>query len=564
MFSTLEAAAMTQVLFFPFRSLHRRRNVLVILCMFLTVGCVVTPLLAQRGEQAVPRQVQIDWLAVVRDALTLSPQLSTNPTNLPPRLRARVAGRLAGFAIKDGTTALALLNELVIDLIPGVATIPIPVLVPFETTRFLAEKARVKADSPRLQPGEHRRYLYGAGGTLQLVPDTTGYDALVTYEPNALRDLGVASMRRRMVHIAGASQSYGGDQPGELVEDMQAQFPGLRRQQNDNEVSYTFRKYGVPYFAVVSCSGRPLDPNGFKCEQAETLLRVAVRNLQLIGGNPLPVRVRASAVRLPHPTRVSPDFKYYSPGKLLDGTDDDGMQQGSADRNTYGDILFPIKTPPNYAQPQVFMHVGNCLSTSGTTDKMVPLPKQTGDQHARYHCKQNAKQLLHWEGHPENYGYPWRDNFCESRLGTVGSTPECPARRGHQGQDIRPSSCPGPAGAESCQTDVHQVVAVAKGNACRDGNKLRLRFNSTTLYYVYLHMNTNTMDAAHIPDQQCTPVEANRLIGKVGNFQDVIGGTTTHLHFEIHPVDPMSRYNPYMTLIRAYERRIGAIGTELP
>ena len=24
-----------------------------------------------------------------------------------------------------------------------------------------------------------------------------------------------------MVHIAGASQSYGGDQPGELVEDMQ-------------------------------------------------------------------------------------------------------------------------------------------------------------------------------------------------------------------------------------------------------------------------------------------------------------------------------------------------------
>jgi hypothetical protein len=219
---------MRRLLFLPIRPLLCRRNLLATLCLFLTVGCLVTPILAQRGEQAVPRQVQIDWLAAVRDAQTLSPQLSTNPTDLPSRLRASVADRLSGYAIKDGMTPLALLNELVIDLFPGVATIPMPVLVPFETARFLAEKARVKANSPRLQPGEHRRYLYGAGGTLQLVPDTTGYDALVTYEPDALRNLGIASTRRRMVHIAGGTQSYGGDQPGDLVEDMQAQFPGLR------------------------------------------------------------------------------------------------------------------------------------------------------------------------------------------------------------------------------------------------------------------------------------------------------------------------------------------------
>jgi hypothetical protein len=59
-------------------------------------------------------------------------------------------------------------------------------------------------------------------------------------------------------------------------------------------------------------------------------------------------------------------------------------------------------------------------------------------------------------------------------------------------------------------------------------------------------------------------VQEKKVIGKVGNFQDVIGGTTTHLHFEIHPIDPSSRFNPYMTLIRAYERLIGAKGTELP
>src|SRR5690242_13082363 len=55
----LRAAAMARPLFLSFQSLHPRRNVLVILCLFLTVGCLVTPLLAQRGEQAIPRQVQI-------------------------------------------------------------------------------------------------------------------------------------------------------------------------------------------------------------------------------------------------------------------------------------------------------------------------------------------------------------------------------------------------------------------------------------------------------------------------------------------------------------------------
>ena len=556
---------MARWLSLPLRSLHRRRSALAIVCTSLTVGCLATPILAQRSQQAVPQRVEIDWPAVARDALALSPQLAADPKDkaLSPRLRSRAAGRLAGYAIKDGMTPLALLNDLVVDVIPQVAAIPVPVLAPFETSRFLGEKARVRADSPRLQTSEHRSYLFGAGATLQLVPGTTGYDALVTYEPDALQGLGIASTRRRMVHIAGAALSYGRAEAGELVPDLQAQYPGLRRQQSDNEVAYTFRKYGVPYFAIVSCSYQPLDANALKCEQAEALLRVAVRNLRLIGGNPLPIKARASTASPPRPTPVSSDFKYYPPGKLLEGTGDDGME-GAADRNVYGDIQFPILTAPSYAQPQVFMHWGNCLSTPGTTDKIVPLPKQSGDNHVRYRCKQNQRQLLHWEGHPENYAYPWRDNFCEARRGAAGSTPECPARRGHQGQDIRARSCPGAAGAETCQPDVHEVVAVATGNACRDGNKVRLRFDTTSLYYVYLHMNTNTLDAAGIRDQRCTPVQEKKVLGKVGNFQDVIGGTTTHLHFEIHPIDPSSQFNPYMTLIRAYERLIGAKGTELP
>src|SRR2546422_444271 len=82
-----------------------------------------------------------------------------------------------------------------------------------------------------------------------------------------------------------------------------------------------------------------------------------VRQLRLIGGSPLPVKVRASAASPLRPARVSRVFKYYPPGKLLKGTGDDGMD-GLADRNVYGDIRFPIKTAPSYAQSQVFMHWG--------------------------------------------------------------------------------------------------------------------------------------------------------------------------------------------------------------
>ena len=250
--------------------------------MLLTVGCPVTPIFAQRSEQAAPQSVQVDWPAVVRDVQTLSPRLSTDPKDrgvlgttpcerrqAPQQLRAQ--GRHG---------AAAHLNELVVDLFQAWRRY-VPVLVPFETARFLSQKARSKGVAGARGRAEQRGFLYGAGGTLQR-PEFTGYDALITYEPDALKGLGIASTRRRMVHIAGAALSYGRAEAGELVEDLQTQYPGLRRQQSDTEVAYTFRKYGVPYFAIVSCSNRPLDPNSLKCEQAEALLRVAVRNLQLV------------------------------------------------------------------------------------------------------------------------------------------------------------------------------------------------------------------------------------------------------------------------------------------
>jgi hypothetical protein len=542
------------------RLLRSHRGALAVL--LATFMASSPPVQGQPAARAVPEKVIVDWQAVARDALTLSPRLGIAVSDLRPQLRARVASRLARYETREGMQPLALLNEFAAHALPGMTAIPVPVLLPFETARFVEEWAPRAGRPERLRQEEYRRYLHGTDGTLQLVPGRTGYDALIVYQPRALSTLGIASRKPRLVHLAGAALSYQGAAGGDPVADLEGDFPGLRRQRGEDEVGYTFRRYGVPYFAIVSCSDDPAAADALSCAQAEQLLRATLRNITLVGGNPLPVAVPAATQSPPRPRRASPTFKYHPPGKLLDGTGDDGMD-GAPDYTVYGDIRFPIQTAPSFAQSQVFMHWGNCLSSPGTTDKMVPLPPQPGDTHPRYRCVQNQKPLLRWEGHPENYAYPWRDNFCESRLGSPGSTAECPAGRGHQGQDIRPRTCPGAATSATCRTDVHEVVAVLAGKACRDGNKVRLRFDTTTLYYVYLHMNTNTMSAAGIPDQRCTPVAEGRVIGKVGNFQGRRGGTSTHLHFEIHPINLYSRFNPYMTLVRAYERLIGAQGTEI-
>ena len=53
-------------------------------------------------------------------------------------------------------------------------------------------------------------------------------------------------------------------------------------------------------------------------------------------------------------------------------------------------------------------------------------------------------------------------------------------------------------------------------------------------------------------------------IGMVANFQDYVGGTTSHLHFDVQVFtrDGWLWVNPYVTLISAYERLIGGHGRE--
>lgn len=116
---------------------------------------------------------------------------------------------------------------------------------------------------------------------------------------------------------------------------------------------------------------------------------------------------------------------------------------------------------------------------------------------------------------PQNYAYPWRDNFCEARS---WSMPLCPSGTGHQGQDIRPATC---------KKDLHWAVAVEDGVIAQIGRySVTLQTKSGTLYR-YLHMNMKDLRVRVLER-----VTKGQRMGKVSNdFGDT--ATTIHLHFDI-------------------------------
>ena len=78
-----------------------------------------------------------------------------------------------------------------------------------------------------------------------------------------------------------------------------------------------------------------------------------------------------------------------------------------------------------------------------------------------------------------------------------------------------------------------------------------------------MHMNPNQLDADGIVSGKL--VHEGDRIGKVGNYNNRERGTTYHLHFDMQVPTKLGWVfvNPYMTLVAAYERLIGARGTEI-
>ena len=193
-----------------------------------------------------------------------------------------------------------------------------------------------------------------------------------------------------------------------------------------------------------------------------------------------------------------PPFEYRDPGDLVPGSG-----HGLEDWTVYQEGLrFPLEDHPAYANSQVWSKGG--ISGPGG-----------------HECD------------PDNYSYPWRDNYCETRRWSMSF---CPAGRGHQGQDIRPATC---------ENGVHWAVAAETGSIADIGDDHVVLIGETSgVRYRYFHLDHDQL-AVQIGQE----VHRGQRIGLVSDNADY--NTTTHLHFDMYSA---GRYFPtYMSLVVAYE-----------
>ena len=497
-------------------------------CCF--IGLVfASPAVAQStapGEMQAPRlsAADVDWSAVRATLADLEP-------------------------LKSQADVLTQLNSAIAKILPKIAASPVPVLLPFDAEAYLHEAALGAAS-------DAGKYLSGFSAATLFFPGASGFDAVLALRPQDAPDLDLAFARPVNVQISGSALLYeldGSVVAGETaVPQLDGQFPGIRRVLIESHLRYSFVRYGVPYFVSIECFDGANSSRRLSCREADKVAMRFLKALNVVGGTPPANAASLEQQPIERPQEVSPDFTYYAPGDILPGTGSRG-HSGRADSTVYAKIRFPMAQGPAYANSQSFMNWGNCDLTG-----RIGLGGR--DKNAAYRCRVNDKTLLTDES--KNYAYPWRDNFCEHRDYYVG---QCPAGLGHQGQDIRPGFClEHVEGADRCDPYQEDVVAVADGVVMRSPGDRSLYLvvdkPGEHIRFRYLHMNPQMLDAAGMVSGR--EVAEGEVLGAAGNYGREAGGTTYHLHFDaqVPTRDGWVFVNPYMTLVAAYERLIGARG----
>lgn len=218
----------------------------------------------------------------------------------------------------------------------------------------------------------------------------------------------------------------------------------------------------------------------------------------------------ALAMGLAAPAHAN-EFSYDPPGVLVPGSG-----QGRADETIYAPgMRFPMESGPAYPNSQVWGHGGSQGPSGG-------------------------------QCHANNYDYPWRDNYCETRSWNM---PLCPSGTGHQGQDIRPTTC---------ENNVHWEVAAEAGTVTNIGSYSVYVTASDGTRFDYLH-------GASVSVSVGQAVDKGQRIAKTSN---AFGGTPTtiHLHFNIRQDvggAGIVYVPPYMSLVKSYEELMG-FGAEPP
>ena len=465
------------------------------------------------------------------------------------------AASLTGQPAGTPAEAFATLTAAAKTRFPEIGNSPVPVLLPLDIDALRKEQAG-KPDVPVdgfLRGGFHATAFFQAG--------PAGFDtafSLRTAEVKELSDIRYGEPA--YVLFSGLAMVYELDGPplpdGDPVKSLDSDFPGIRRILHESYVRYSFQRYGVTYVAAIYCLDTRPRSKILTCKQADRIAERFLRALKLVGGTPMPARATIEPVALDRPSPPSKDFSYFSPGFLIPGTGLTKELGGRPDYTVYAGLRFPMKVAPDFANSQSFNSWGDCDFTG----------KSRGSLRGKgtpYSCKVNGRPLVFDES--MNYTYPWRDNFCEHRRFFVG---QCPGGEGHQGQDIRPSNCTlFNEGADRCKPYQHEVVAAHDGVILRARKQeavyLFINTPNTHMRVRYMHMNPDLLDGDGIVSGK--QVAAGETIGKVGNYNTKERGTTYHLHFDMQVPTRVGFVfvNPYMTLVSAYERLIGARGTEI-
>jgi len=466
---------------------------------------------------------------------------------------AEAAASLADHGIDTPDAEFARLNAQTEKRFGDIAKSSVPVLLPIDIARYRADAAAGKPEA--LSSDDyfgpfHPSKLFVAG--------PAGYSTTFLLNDG---DGGLDFTYRNPVEIeiAGAAFTYDLDGPAHeevfpVARDIEASFPGIRRVLRDAHMRYVFERFGVPYVISIQCYDRPPARRYLSCREADPIAARFLRLLNLAGGTPLPIR--APHVDLTEPREKSPDFTYHSPGDLIAQSGWRKMP-GRADYHVYANMRFPIANAPAYVKSQSFMPWGDCYK-SGREGAI-------GKKGAPYSCRVNGLPLVFDESAAVNFSYPWRDNFCELRDFIVG---ECPGGRGHQGEDIRPAECVlYNEQADRCLPYHHTVAAVREGTIWRTRGNLAVFIVVNTandfVRFRYMHMNPKFMDEDGLLTGR--RVSEGEIIGKVGTWGDFPNGTSYHIHFNMQVFTRTGWVwvNPYMSLVLAYERLIGARGTEI-
>jgi hypothetical protein len=501
----------------------------------LAVGIAAAAAQDMKSPRIAPTHVDWDAVAVELDVLDLP-----KPAGVPE--------------------LMAKLNRATGERFANIAASPVPVLLPFDTAAFLRDRAAAPDPVAASTNAPADNYLFGFNAVPFFYPGPAGYDAVVVARAQEMRELGVGFSDAISIHIGGSALVYQLDEPrgviGWPVHGLD-EFPGIRRTFLENYVRYTFVRYGVPYVVAIECSDGRLRFRKMSCRDADKVAVRFLKALRVAGGTPQAQPEAIAADTIDRPAEQSTVFTYHSPGDILPGT---GFRRkgGVADYTVYSKIRFPLADAPAFANSQSFMNWGNCEATgrygAGTLGGV-----------RAYRCRVNGQMLVLDESAPENYSYPWRDNFCETRNFYVG---QCPGGLGHQGQDIRPAFCKQRIeGANRCEPYLHDVVAVRDGAVLRAPTQeaLYIVVNAPDehIRFRYLHMLPKQFNADGMVSGRL--VHEGEVIGKVGNFFRRERATTYHLHFDMQVPTKYGWVfvNPYMTLVASYERLIHGRGQEI-